>query len=104
MSLALACATAVSARIPTCCTCWRVQEEEAVRVRQNILDGDRREVPGLVRVSFGLYNRTEEIDCLVEALETHRARRDTRANMSRIPPAVISPHWAGRWIMMIIFR
>jgi selenocysteine lyase/cysteine desulfurase len=46
-----------------------VSEEEAVHVRQRILDGDRREVPGLVRVSFGLYNEVEEIDQLVEALQ-----------------------------------
>jgi cysteine desulfurase / selenocysteine lyase len=46
-----------------------VAEEEAVQVRQHILDGDRREVPGLVRISFGLYNRAEEVDALVEALE-----------------------------------
>lgn len=46
-----------------------VGEEQAGRVRQSILANDRREVPGLVRVSFGLYNREEEIDCLVDALQ-----------------------------------
>jgi selenocysteine lyase/cysteine desulfurase len=46
-----------------------VQEAQAVRVREKILAGDRREVPGLVRISFGLYNCPEEIDHLVEALE-----------------------------------
>ena len=46
-----------------------VAEEEAIQVRQYILNGDRREVPGLVRISFGLYNRVEEVDQLVEALE-----------------------------------
>jgi cysteine desulfurase / selenocysteine lyase len=46
-----------------------VREEEALRVRQMILDGNRREVPGLVRISFGLYNENEEVDCLVDALE-----------------------------------
>ncbi len=50
-----------------------VKEEEAARVRQNILNGDRRGVPGLVRVSFGLYNEVEEIDRLVEAL--HKVAR-----------------------------
>ena len=29
---------------------------------------DRRDVPGLVRVSFGLYNEKEDVDALVEAL------------------------------------
>jgi cysteine desulfurase / selenocysteine lyase len=46
-----------------------VGEVEAQRVRHNILRGDRREVPGLVRVSFGLYNQIAEIDYLAEALE-----------------------------------
>lgn len=50
----------------------RVGEEQARRVRQSILDGDRREVPGLVRVSFGLYNNFDEIDALLEALERIR--------------------------------
>ncbi len=46
-----------------------VSEAEAAHVRQKILDGDRRDVPGLVRVSFGLYNEMDEIDHLVEALQ-----------------------------------
>jgi selenocysteine lyase/cysteine desulfurase len=50
----------------------RVEDERARQVRQRILAGDRRDVPGLVRVSFGLYNSTEEIDVLVEALERIR--------------------------------
>ncbi len=45
-----------------------VEEEAATRVRKSILAGDRREVPGLVRVSFGLYNQESEIDELVDAL------------------------------------
>lgn len=49
-----------------------VKEADAQRIRQDILNHDRREVPGLVRVSFGLYNRFEDIDRLVEALETIR--------------------------------
>jgi selenocysteine lyase/cysteine desulfurase len=54
-----------------------VQEAHAQRVRQSILDGDRREVPGLVRVSFGLYNQLAEVDRLVEALQ-HIARGEYR--------------------------
>lgn len=49
-----------------------IEGEHAQRVRQSILDGDRREVPGLVRVSFGLYNHAAEVDALVEALERIR--------------------------------
>lgn len=46
-----------------------VKNEHAQHVRQHILEGDRREVPGLVRISFGLYNQEAEIDCLVDALQ-----------------------------------
>jgi len=50
----------------------RVPEEEAQRVRQSILNNDRRDVPGLVRISFGLYNDYWEIDRLITALQTIR--------------------------------
>lgn len=43
-------------------------EGEAAQVRHDILDNDRREMPGLVRVSFGIYNTTEEIAVLAEAV------------------------------------
>lgn len=42
--------------------------EESLAVRANILAENKRDMPGLVRVSFGLYNTTEEVDALVEAL------------------------------------
>jgi selenocysteine lyase/cysteine desulfurase len=45
-----------------------IADEKAARVRHDILANDRSEMPGLVRVSFGIYNTTEEIDVLVEAL------------------------------------
>ena len=54
-------------------------EEGAEKVRDNILSGDRREVPGLVRASFGLYNTFEDVDCLVEALQ-RIARGDYKGN------------------------
>lgn len=38
-------------------------------VRQKMLANDRRENPGLVRASFGLYNTLEEIDRFGEALQ-----------------------------------
>jgi len=49
-----------------------VSEGDANRIRQSILQHDRRSVPGLVRVSFGLYNNFEEIDYLVDSLERIR--------------------------------
>ena len=33
-----------------------------------MMAGDRKDMPGMVRVSFGLYNTLEEIDDLIEAL------------------------------------
>jgi selenocysteine lyase/cysteine desulfurase len=43
-------------------------EDQSLRVRASILSGDRREMPGLVRASFGLYNSFEDVDRLAEAL------------------------------------
>jgi hypothetical protein len=45
-----------------------IQGDRAQQVRTQILSGDRRYVPGMVRVSFGLYNTLEEVDALVDAL------------------------------------
>ena len=42
--------------------------EEARTVRANMQAGNRSEMPGLIRISFGLYNSTEEIEALCEAL------------------------------------
>ena len=42
--------------------------EEARQVRTTMLAGDKSNMPGLVRASFGLYNTIEEVDYLVEAL------------------------------------
>ena len=42
--------------------------KEANEVRNQMQAGDRSDMPGLVRVSFGLYNSTNEIDELIESL------------------------------------
>lgn len=42
--------------------------EESNRVRRDILANDRSDMPGLTRISFGLYNTPEEIDVLRQAL------------------------------------
>ncbi len=54
-----------------------IHGDHATQVRTQILSGDRRFVPGMVRVSFGLYNTLEEIDALVEGLDciTHGTYR-----------------------------
>lgn len=41
---------------------------QAAAVRSNMLAGDRSQMPGLIRVSFGLYNTLDEVDRFVEAL------------------------------------
>ena len=46
-----------------------VQEGQSKLVRQQILSHDRRFVPGMLRISFGLYNTVEEVDALVEGLD-----------------------------------
>lgn len=43
------------------------QEENIVR--QKILSGDRSDMPGLVRASFGLYNTIDDVENLVNALD-----------------------------------
>ncbi len=45
-----------------------INSEEADAVRASMLAGDRSDMPGLVRISFGLYNTKDEIDVLIEAL------------------------------------
>jgi cysteine desulfurase/selenocysteine lyase len=42
--------------------------EKAKAVRDQMLAGDRSSMPGLIRVSFGLYNTLDEVEILVEAL------------------------------------
>jgi cysteine desulfurase/selenocysteine lyase len=46
----------------------KVSAEEALRHQQDIMDGTRVGLPGLVRISFGCYNTTEEIDHAVDVL------------------------------------
>jgi selenocysteine lyase/cysteine desulfurase len=45
-----------------------VDEQEAREHQRQILNGDRSQLPGLVRVSFGCYNTFDEIDHLVDML------------------------------------
>lgn len=42
--------------------------EQAREVQERLLVDDKRDAPGLVRVSFGLYNSIEEVDRLLAAL------------------------------------
>jgi cysteine desulfurase/selenocysteine lyase len=46
----------------------KVSGEEALQHKQEVLNGARANLPGLVRISFGCYNTTEEVDRLVQML------------------------------------
>jgi selenocysteine lyase/cysteine desulfurase len=46
-----------------------LSREEAAEVRQRMLEGDKSEMPGLIRASFGLYNIRQEVDIMIEALQ-----------------------------------
>jgi cysteine desulfurase/selenocysteine lyase len=45
-----------------------LSQAESNRVRDEILANDRHDMPGLVRISFGMYNTAAEVDVIVEAL------------------------------------
>jgi cysteine desulfurase/selenocysteine lyase len=46
----------------------QVPDDKQKEVRQRLVQGVKDNVPGAVRVSFGLYNTTEEVETLVEVL------------------------------------
>ena len=43
--------------------------DEIGRRRAEIAAGDRRAMPGMVRISFGFYNTIADVDALADALE-----------------------------------
>ena len=46
-----------------------LSEEETNAIRKRMLNGDRANMPGLIRISFGLYNTTDEIDALIYSIK-----------------------------------
>ena len=46
-----------------------LSEGESRQVRDRMTNHDKRDMPGLIRMSFGLYNTIDEVDRFVEALE-----------------------------------
>jgi len=52
-----------------------LSSDEAEHVRQDMLAGNRSNMPGLLRLSFGLYNTKDEVDAFVEALRLITADR-----------------------------
>lgn len=45
-----------------------LSQEEAAEVRRRMMAGDRSDMPGLIRASFGLYNTLEDVDRLLDAV------------------------------------
>ena len=68
-SSALACAADASAPIHTSCACSVSRRARQPTCGAVCCAGDRREMPGMVRISFGLYNTQAEIDKLLLALQ-----------------------------------
>ncbi len=64
----------------------QVTPEHAHQVRQSILRNDRRAVPGMVRMSFGLYNSTADVDALAEALQ-HIRRGEYKGDYHQDTPS-----------------
>src|SRR3990170_47536 len=58
--------------------------EQARAVRERMLAGDKSDMPGLVRISFGLYNTLEDVDALVEVL-TYIALGQYQGNYDQEP-------------------
>ncbi len=47
----------------------KVSEEDSKKLEAEILDRDRSNIPGTIRMSFGIYNTKEEIDEIIEMLK-----------------------------------
>jgi len=45
-----------------------LSNEEAAAVRQQMMAGDKSNMPGMIRISFGFYNTVDEVDFFISAL------------------------------------
>jgi len=46
----------------------KLSPNEIRRIQQDMMFGKLKDIPGLVRVSFGMYNTTQEIDAFINVL------------------------------------
>ena len=69
----------VSVPIPYVVHLLDLNEFQVSAWHKRILNGDKSNIPGMVRISFGCYNNTQDIDRLVGMLE-RVARRDYRGD------------------------
>jgi cysteine desulfurase/selenocysteine lyase len=75
-----------------------LDDRQVRSLQQRMAGDDRRDLPGLVRISLGLYNTGQEIDRLLAALRAivrgehaHDYRLDARSGDYRAPGAVPAP-------------
>jgi cysteine desulfurase/selenocysteine lyase len=68
-----------------------VDESKAKVVRSQIQSHDKRQIPGLVRISFGLYNNEQEIDSLIQALEVILSGKYKGKYHQDIPSGAFNP-------------
>jgi hypothetical protein len=53
----------------------QVPEDEAERLRREIIGRDRRHVPGALRASLGIYNDESDVDALCDCLKMVAERK-----------------------------
>lgn len=73
--------------------------DEAAEVRRRMIDGDKSEMPGLIRASFGLYNTRDEVDVLLDALKhidagDYRGRYTQEKSTGEYSPADWKPDFS----------
>jgi selenocysteine lyase/cysteine desulfurase len=59
-----------------------LSSQESDTIRERMLAGDRSDMPGLIRLSFGLYNTRKDVDVLAEALR-HIVRGEYRGQYTQ---------------------
>ena len=80
----------------------RLKEDEIELWRKQFLQGDKRRMPGMVRMSFGCYSTIEDVDRLLEALDMIR-EGNYQGEYEQIPetgeyiPKNYQDSFAGYW-------
>lgn len=65
----------------------RLSPKKIAAYEERIASGDKKNLPGMVRISFGFYNTREEVDRLVEALLFLRDEEEQIKKTYRLNPA-----------------
>jgi selenocysteine lyase/cysteine desulfurase len=68
--------------------------EDTKTVQDQMLAGNRSDMPGLVRISFGLYNTTEDVESLIEAIiRIKHGRYEGKYIQDRVSGEFIPEDW-----------